>query len=290
MKAIKAILFCALATGATLVAAEVELKIITAKGYVAFAVGDDWPVLDMQTRTPVASAVFQLPNAPDKGTPDSTNLILQLWENGSEKQKTVYEAPVRQYGPVAPVAESFEGWMVFRQEGLQGNTMYSIWDARKSGIADVSVSVRLAWPHLPNNPPGYAEDMERTFRAFLSSVWGGVGEYKPKKVIHAPAKDPERIKSAGGQTIIKEFYDDGTLKTVTRLHPDGRLLGILYHTPKGVPTHFDYYDDKKHIRRTLYYREDGTAKSAKEFDEHGKAVLEQELDSEGNVTKETKPK
>src|SRR4051812_35870165 len=85
--------------------------------------------------------------------------------------------------------------------------------------------------------------------------------------LHAPAKDPERIKSASGQTIIKEFYDDGIVKTVTRLHPDGSLLGILYHTRKGVPTHADFYDDKKRIRRTLFYREGGTAKNAKEFDE-----------------------
>ena len=108
--------------------------------------------------------------------------------------------------------------------------------------------------------------------------------------LHAPAKDPERIKASGGQTIIKEFYDDGIIKSITRLHPDGSLLGILHHTPKGIPTHADYYDDKKRVRRTLYYREDGIAKTAKEFDEHGKVVMEQELDSKGDVIKETKPK
>ena len=107
---------------------------------------------------------------------------------------------------------------------------------------------------------------------------------------HAHGKDPERIKTASGQTIIKEFYDDGTLKTVTRLHPDGSLLGILHHSLKGIATHADYYDDKKRIRRTLCYRDDGTARAVKEFDEQGKVVLEQELDRDGNVTKETKPK
>lgn len=72
------------------------------------------------------------------------------------------------------------------------------------------------------------------------------------------AKEPERIKAAGGQTIIKAFYDDGTIKTITRLNPDGSLLGVLHHTPKGVPTHADYYDDKKRIRRKVFYRADGT--------------------------------
>jgi hypothetical protein len=48
----------------------------------------------------------------------------------------------------------------------------------------------------------------------------------------ALAKEPERIKAAGGQTIIKEFYDDGTIKTITRLNPDGSLLGTLFHNTK----------------------------------------------------------
>ena len=108
--------------------------------------------------------------------------------------------------------------------------------------------------------------------------------------LHAPAKDPERIKSDGGQTIIKEFYEDGTLKTVTRLHPDGRLLAILYNTPKGIPTHVDYYDDQKRVRRTEFFRPDGSVHTRKEFDEHHKIVLEQEFDSDGNVTKQTNPK
>jgi hypothetical protein len=34
---------------------------------------------------------------------------------------------------------------------------------------------------------------------------------------HTTAKDPERIKAAGGQTMIKNYYDDGTIKTLTRL-------------------------------------------------------------------------
>src|ERR1700733_2210199 len=103
-------------------------------------------------------------------------------------------------------------------------------------------------------------------------------------------KEPERIKAAGGQTVIKGFYDDGTVKTITRLNPNGSLLGILYNTPKGVPTHADYYDDNKKVRRRVFYREAGTPKSAKEFDGHGKVVLEQEHDRAGNIIKSTVPK
>jgi antitoxin component YwqK of YwqJK toxin-antitoxin module len=61
-------------------------------------------------------------------------------------------------------------------------------------------------------------------------------------------------------------------------------------TLKGVAIHADYYDDHKRVRRRLFYREDGTPKSAKEFDERGKVVLEQEFDHAGNLTKQTTPK
>lgn len=188
MKTAAAALVYALAAW-SVAAAGVELKIITPKGYVAFSAADHWSVLELQTKMPVAAAVFQLPNAADEGTPDSTNLVLLLWERGSEKESTVYGAPVTQYGSVAPISESFEDWKVFRQEARQGETLYSIWDARKSGVADVSVSVRLAWPHLPNNPADYAGEMERTFRAFLTSVSGRLGKYERREgeVVRRPA-------------------------------------------------------------------------------------------------------
>ena len=102
----------------------------------------------------------------------------------------------------------------------------------------------------------------------------------------AVAKDPERIPAAGGQTIIKEFRDDSSIKTLTRVESDGRLVAIQYYTPKGRATHADYFDDKKRVRRRVFYRDDGTPKSAKEFDEHGKVVLEQEHDKRGNSIKE----
>ena len=108
--------------------------------------------------------------------------------------------------------------------------------------------------------------------------------------LQAVAKDPERIPAAGGQTIIKEFYKDGTIKTLTRVESDGRLVGIQYYTPTGRATHCDYFDDKKRVRRRVFYREDGTPKNAKEFDEHGKVVLEQEHDKNGYIIRTRVPK
>jgi hypothetical protein len=108
--------------------------------------------------------------------------------------------------------------------------------------------------------------------------------------INAVAKEPKRIKVAGGQTIITEYYDDGAVKTITHLNPDGSLLGTLYHTSKGIPTYADYYDEQKRVRRRLFYRPDGIPKSANVFDEHGKIVLLQEHDKNGYVIRETVPK
>jgi hypothetical protein len=103
--------------------------------------------------------------------------------------------------------------------------------------------------------------------------------------VSAIAKDPERITAAGGQTIIKEFRDDGTIKRLTRVGSDGRLVAVQYYTAKGRATHADYFDEKKRVRRRVFYRDDGTPKSAKEFDEHGKVVLEDEDDKNGYVIK-----
>jgi hypothetical protein len=181
VKRVEGLLIALLVSWAASAAADTELTIVTKKGYVAFVAADHWPVLQMETEMPVAVAVFQLPNAADEDTPDSTNLIVQLFERGSEQEKTIYEAPVRQHGADAPAVESFEAWQIYRQTAEQGSTTYSIWDARKGGVVDVSVSVRLAWPHLPKNAPGYAAEMERTFRTFLQSIRGGLGEYRPRE-------------------------------------------------------------------------------------------------------------
>jgi len=106
----------------------------------------------------------------------------------------------------------------------------------------------------------------------------------------ASAKDPERIPAADGQTIVKKFHDDGIIKTLTRIDADGSLIAIQYYTTKGTPTHADYFDYQNRVRRRVFYYPDGSTKNAKEFDEHGKVVLEQELDRKGYVVSSHAPK
>jgi hypothetical protein len=100
------------------------------------------------------------------------------------------------------------------------------------------------------------------------------------------SKAPVTTDAAIGQKIVKDFFSDGTLKSVTRLNPDGSLLGTLYYS-NGVPDHADYFDDQKRVRRRLLYRADGTAQTSREFDEHGKLIAEQQLDATGAPIEKT---
>lgn len=111
---------------------------------------------------------------------------------------------------------------------------------------------------------------------------GGVPGWLDKA--HAPLWWLRQHSAAAQRFFVWQQQREGEMQ----FRLDGGF-SVLYRSPKGVPTHADYYDDKRRVRHTVYYREDGTPGSAKEFDERGKVVLEQELDPDGNVTKETKP-
>jgi hypothetical protein len=68
-----------------------------------------------------------------------------------------------------------EGWGCGTFSAIQHSTQtqYVIWDCRRV-IADCGVSVRMAWPHLPRNPPDYDKQMVMVLSNFLT----GVGPFK----------------------------------------------------------------------------------------------------------------
>ncbi|MDX8399366.1 MAG: hypothetical protein R8K20_03865 [Gallionellaceae bacterium] len=190
MRTLKIFAFTLLALFCATAIADVEMKIVTKGGSVAFTVGDDWPVISMQSKLPIAAAGFQIPNLADEGTPESTSLAFMLYDLSAERGRTVFEAPIKLYGSAVPKIEHYGEWAVYRQEALQGATRYTIIDAKRSNIADVSVSARLAWPHLESNPKTYDSHMESVFRAFLGSVRGALWLYtpRPNEVIRHDAK------------------------------------------------------------------------------------------------------
>lgn len=167
----------------------VEMKMITDKGYVAFTVDDNWPVLAMDTKPPVSVAGFQIPNSADENTSESTNLSISIYHSDSEQVRKALSLIGKQYGTSTPKIEKFNDWIIYRQEPKQGLMDYSLIDAKKK-VADVTVSVRIAWPHLNNNPINYSTEMEAIFHSVLNSVYGNVGPYKPKdgEIIRRPTQ------------------------------------------------------------------------------------------------------
>jgi len=69
-----------LADETRLLANQVDLSVITNKGWVQFTVGGEWPILKLDTKSPARVALFQIPNPADKGTSDSTNVAVRLDE------------------------------------------------------------------------------------------------------------------------------------------------------------------------------------------------------------------
>lgn len=170
--------------------ADVGMKIVTPKGYVAFTVGEDWKVVQLDTDTPVATAVYQIPNPADEKTAESTNVVIVLCDLSTDRGRRRFDIPLPTYGEDKPAESSLNGWTVYRQRGTQNEVEYTILDARREKIGDMAASVRVAWPHLPGNARGYDEKMENTFRSFLASVQGHVGPWTPGKdeVLHRPEK------------------------------------------------------------------------------------------------------
>jgi hypothetical protein len=167
----------------------VDFKIITPTGFVAFTAGAKWPVLAMQTHLPVAVAVFQVPNRADEATPESTNASVSILDLSTPEGRRAAGKVGKQCGAAVPTRDTSNEWTTFVQDGCPGATptRYSVWDAQRT-VGSLTVAVRLAWPHLPNNPKGYDQDMGRLFHEVLASVYAGDGRYKPKpgEVVRRP--------------------------------------------------------------------------------------------------------
>jgi hypothetical protein len=166
----------------------VRFTIITTRGYVGFSVPKDWRVLSLQSKPPVATVAFLAPNSADEGTQDSTNVAISLIQSDTDQGKSALSRVGKSYEG-AVEASSHSGWDCYSQGAHQKKTSYTILDAKKS-VADVVVSVRVAWPHLPKNPPSYDSDMRTLFESLLDAIDGNLGAYttKPGEVVRRPDK------------------------------------------------------------------------------------------------------
>jgi len=151
----------------------VRFTIITAKGYVGFSVPKDWRVIALQSKPPVAVAAFLAANPADKHTPDSTNIAINLIQPETDQGKDALSRVGKSYEGDVEVS-SRSGWECFSQSAHQKKTTYTILDAKKN-VADVIVSVRVAWPHLPKNSPSYDSEMKSVFESLLDAIDGNLG-------------------------------------------------------------------------------------------------------------------
>src|SRR5690349_8531242 len=179
-RAISALLFLgsAAASGADTGEA-VGFTIVTPKGYVSFAAGGDWRVVAAKSKMPVAVMAFQVPDPSDEGTPESTNVAVTVCEPNTLECQNALKVVGMKYGDVEPKRSRRGEWQLFEQRARQHDTPYTILDARREA-ADVSVAIRLAWPHLKLHSNDHDGAMRALFAKLLTSVHAAFGPYQPK--------------------------------------------------------------------------------------------------------------
>jgi hypothetical protein len=187
------LLFCSSAAEAA-----VEFTVITTKGEVGFTAEDDWVVIGMQTKLPVAVVAFQIKDPADEGTQDSTNLAVNLYDLGTPQGREAIKKVGKKYGIDQPKASRVGDWQVFDQQSTQNGSVYTTLDARRE-VADVTVSVRLAWPHLKAHTKGHESAMRALFARVLASVHGRLGPHdaKPGEINRRPVRPNPALNPAG---------------------------------------------------------------------------------------------
>jgi hypothetical protein len=184
--------------GSSAAEAAVELTVITTKGEVGFTAEDEWVVIGMQTKLPVAVVAFQIKDPTDEGTQDSTNLAVNLYDLGTPQGREAIKTVGKKYGIDQPKASRVGDWQVFDQQSTQNGSVYTTLDARRE-VADVTVSVRLAWPHLKAHTKGHESAMRALFTRVLASVHGRLGPHdaKPGEINRRPVRPNPALNPTG---------------------------------------------------------------------------------------------
>jgi hypothetical protein len=156
-------------------AAATDLVDFTIVDRVQFSVPADWPVIANSSTSEKTVFAFQIPNAADKDTSDSSNLSIIATDLRTAKDRQTFQKQAPGTDHNAQERPLVEGWECSTFSAIQHSTQteYVIWDCRRI-VADCGVSVRIAWPHLPKNPPDYDNQMEMVLSNFLN----GVGPFK----------------------------------------------------------------------------------------------------------------
>jgi hypothetical protein len=162
-----------------------SLCVAGATGYVDFTIFDrikfsvpgDWPVLVSNSGAEKTVFAFQIPNAADEGTSDSSNLSIISSFLKNDRDREDFEKKGSNRDQDAKQRKLVEGWLCGSFSAMQRSTEYVVWDCYRA-VGDCGVHVRLAWPHLPKNPTDYDNRMEAVLSDFLTSV--GPSKKPPK--------------------------------------------------------------------------------------------------------------
>jgi len=146
-----------------------DLVEFTVVDRIHFSVPGNWPVIASKSTGEKAVFAFQIPNAADLGTRDSTNLSIVSTFLRREQDREAFSKNLLSTPPNAQEKKLVAGWHCSSVSAMQGTTPYVVWDCF-SIIQDSGVSVRIAWPHLPKNAPDYDSRMEKVLAKFLTNV------------------------------------------------------------------------------------------------------------------------
>ncbi len=95
---------------------------MTSAGKVSFAVDGAWDVIAQQFLLPIATLAFQIQNKADHETPDSTNIVVSLYDASSPTAMKTLEDSIGS-GAIGPVKKSKYGeWARWTYSGKQGDT------------------------------------------------------------------------------------------------------------------------------------------------------------------------
>ena len=118
---------------------------------------------------PIAMCVFQIPNSADKTGKESTNVVVGAYQAGSVAAQEALANTKRRFVKTNLRTSRQGDWDVESYTEIQGVTQYRMLDGTKV-LRDKTLFVRLAWPTLPGNSPGYDAEMQRAFDKLLTQV------------------------------------------------------------------------------------------------------------------------
>lgn len=161
----QALLLC-LAASFALATDYVEFSVVER---IRFSVPGNWPVISSKSTPEKTTFAFKIPNRADKKTSDSSNLVIVSSYLSNAQEKEDFEKKASTTENNATEQKLVERWRCSSFTGMQKSTQYVVWDCYRI-VADCGVKVRVAWPHLPKNPPDYDRQMEGVLSDFLTTV------------------------------------------------------------------------------------------------------------------------